>query len=98
MIEFDIIQKSWTSGFFCVKIVNRYIIKNNNLNKRKTKKDKRNLRNCKEIAKKPQRNSKDDVKKPNCLEKNRLTRIVFEKVKFSVNVCIRRGLKDPSFF
>ena len=35
-------------------------------------------------------------KNPNCLERNWLTRVEFEKVKFGVNVYIQRGLKDPS--
>ena len=35
-------------------------------------------------------------KKPNCLEKNWLTRDEFEKIKFSVMVNLKRGKKEPS--
>ena len=35
-------------------------------------------------------------KEPNCLQKNWLSRAEFEKVKFSVWVYERRGLKDPT--
>ena len=35
-------------------------------------------------------------KKPNCLEKNWLTRVEFEKVKYSVMVYVARGIKEPS--
>ena len=36
------------------------------------------------------------TKKPNCLEKNWLTKVEFEKVRFCVDVYMLRGLKEPS--
>ena len=36
------------------------------------------------------------TKKPNCLEKNWLTKVEFEKVRFCVDVYMFRGLKEPS--
>ena len=35
-------------------------------------------------------------KEPNCLEKNWLTKVEFEKVKFGPNVYLARGLKEPT--
>ena len=35
-------------------------------------------------------------KEPNCLEKNWLTRVEYEKVRFGPNVFLARGLKEPT--